>query len=293
MPEPPPAVAATLHGHELHYVDTGSGPAIVFLHGLLGSHRDWALLLGDLSESHRVIALDLFGHGASAKPRGDYSLGAHAATVRDLLDHLGIGAVTIVGHSLGGGIALQFSYLFPDRVTSLVLVSSGGLGRELSVLLRVSTLPGVEWVLPAIASGWVRNRGEQIGRGLARTGVRPGHDVRRAWDGFVSLGDPETRRAFLATSRAVIDPGGQTVTARHRLPVLASMPVLLVWGARDRLIPAWHAMNAQEEMPNSRVVIFDKAGHFPHLDEPERFAALVGEFVDGLFADEEPVTDGS
>jgi pimeloyl-ACP methyl ester carboxylesterase len=280
MPEPPSVVTATLHGLELHYVDTGSGPPIVFLHGLLGSHRDWIELLDDVAAQHRVIALDLFGHGASAKPRGDYSLGAHAAAVRDLLDHLGIDAVTLVGHSLGGGIALQFAYLFPERVTRLVLVSSGGLGRELSLLLRVSTLPGVEWVLPAIASGWVRNRGEQIGRGLARTGVRPGHDVRRAWDGFVSLGDPETRRAFLATSRAVIDPGGQTVTAGHRLSVIATIPVLLVWGARDRLIPAWHAMTAQGEMPHIRVEIFDRAGHFPHLDEPERFAALLTEFVD-------------
>jgi pimeloyl-ACP methyl ester carboxylesterase len=275
----PGDVAVTLHGLDLHYVDAGAGPPVVFIHGLLGSHRDWARLVEDMSAHHRVLALDLFGHGASAKPMGDYSLSAHAATVRDLLDHLGIKTVTLVGHSLGGGIALQFAYLFPGRVNRLVLVSSGGLGRELSLLLRVATLPGVEWVLPMLASRWVRARGEQVGRGFARAGVRPGSDASRAWQGFVSLGDPENRRAFLATSRAVIDPGGQTVTARHRLPSLATIPTLLVWGARDRLIPSWHAVEAARELPNSRVEVFERAGHFPHLDEPDRFADLLREFT--------------
>jgi pimeloyl-ACP methyl ester carboxylesterase len=279
MTDQPSGVAVELHGMQLHYVDAGHGPPIVFIHGLLGSHRDWVAMLDGLSTHHRVLALDLFGHGASAKPMGDYSLSAHAASVRDLLDHLGIGAVTLVGHSLGGGIALQFAYLFPERVTRLVLVSSGGLGRELSMLLRVSTLPGIEWVLPVLASRWVRNRGEQVGRGFRRAGVRSGTDVSRAWQGFVSLGDPETRRAFLATSRAVIDPGGQTVTAQHLLPVIAAVPTLLVWGARDRLIPSWHGVAAAEQIPGSRVEVFERAGHFPHLDEPERFAQLVTEFV--------------
>jgi pimeloyl-ACP methyl ester carboxylesterase len=279
MPAPPVGVNVTLHGLDLHYVDAGAGPPVVFIHGLLGSHADWAHLLDDLSVHHRVLALDLFGHGASAKPRGDYSLGAHAATVRDLLDHLAIETVTLVGHSLGGGIALQFAYLFPDRVQRLLLVSSGGLGRELSLLLRMATLPGVEWVLPMLASRWVLERGEQVGRGFARAGMHPGSDASRVWQGFVSLGDPETRRAFLATSRAVIDPGGQTVTARHRLPAIAAVPTLLVWGARDRLIPSWHAVMVQQEMPNIRVVVFDQAGHFPHLDEPDRFASLLRDFT--------------
>lgn len=97
---------------------------------------------------------------------GDYSLGAHAATLRDLLDRLEIEQVTLVGHSLGGGIAMVFSYLFPERVDRLVLVASGGLGREVSPLLRSATLPGAEYVLPVIASGWMRDR-------LASAGPRP------------------------------------------------------------------------------------------------------------------------
>lgn len=292
MPRAPVDHAVTLHGLDLHCADEGRGDPVVLVHGLLGSHRDWADLRQSLAAHHRVLAPDLFGHGASAKPMGDYSLGSHAATLRDLLDHLEIGAVTLVGHSLGGGIALQFAYLFPQRVHRLVLVSSGGLGRELGLVLRAATLPGVEWILPVVASGWVRRHGETIGRGLARVGLRGGPDATQAWRGFVSLGDAESRRAFLATSRAVIDPGGQTVSARHLLPAMADVPTLLVWGARDRLIPARHAVAAQQAMPHSRIEVFERAGHFPHLDEPDRFARLLDEFIVGTGADGEATRSG-
>jgi pimeloyl-ACP methyl ester carboxylesterase len=268
-----------LHGHELAYLDSGEGPAVLVIHGLLGSHRNWVHLVESLQRRHRVVAPDLFGHGASAKPRGDYSLGAHAATLRDLLDQLGIDRVTLVGHSLGGGIAMQFSYLFPERVQRLVLVSSGGLGREVSPLLRSATLPGAEWVLPLLASRWVRGRAEAVGRVLAGVGVRPGPDLAEAWRGFASLGDADSRRAFLATTRSVIDPGGQTVTAHDHLPPAVPLPTLLVWGTRDRMIPAWHATAAQQAIAGSRVELFEGAGHYPHLDQPERFAQVLTDFM--------------
>jgi pimeloyl-ACP methyl ester carboxylesterase len=270
---------ARLHGHDLHYLDAGSGPAVLFIHGLLGSHRNWTHLIDELADGRRLIAPDLFGHGASAKPVGDYSLSSHAATLRDLLDLLGIDRVTLVGHSLGGGIAMQFGYLFPERVERLVLVSSGGLGRELSPLLRAAALPGAELVLPVIASRWVCDRTRSIARLLAACRIRPSSDITQAWDGFVSLGQAETRRAFLATTRAVIDPGGQTVAASGHLPMRVPIPVLLVWGGRDRIIPAWHASAGQQGFPGSRVEIFERAGHFPHLDQPERFTALLREFI--------------
>jgi len=276
-----PSVAATLNGSDLHYVDAGQGPAVALIHGLLGSHRNWDHLVDALSVERRVIAPDLLGHGASAKPMGDYSLSAHAAMLRDLFDHLGISSATIVGHSLGGGIALQFAYLFPDRVDQLVLVSSGGLGRELSPLLRAASLPGAEWVVPVLASRWVRERGDALGRGLARVGIRARPDVTEAWRGLSSLNDKETRRAFFATTRAVIDPGGQTVNASPRLHLAATVPTLLVWGARDRMIPSWHAVMAQQAIEGSRVEVFERAGHFPHLDDPGRFARLLGEFIAG------------
>ncbi|MDQ1731340.1 MAG: hypothetical protein QOK10_1499 [Pseudonocardiales bacterium] len=273
------AHTVTVHGHELWYLDSGQGPAVLFIHGLLGSNRSWSSLIDSLNTDHRMIAPDLFGHGASAKPRGDYSLGAQAGTLRDLLNLLGIDRVTLVGHSLGGGIAMEFCYLFPERVAQLVLVSSGGLGRSVSPLLRAATLPGAEWVLPLIASSWVRGRAEAAGRVLARLGLRAGSDVVEAWQGFTSLGDAESRRAFLATTRSVIDPGGQTVSAHDHLPMAIEIPTLIVWGTQDPIIPAWHAVTAQQAIAGSRVELFEGAGHFPHLEEPERFAGLLGDFI--------------
>ena len=269
----------TLHGHSFSFTDSGSGPVLLFIHGILGSQRQWAHLVDLLDDDHRVLVPDLFGHGESDKPMGDYSLGAHAATLRDLLDRLEVERVTLVGHSLGGGIAMVFAYLFPERVDRLVLVSSGGLGREVSPLLRSATLPGAEWVLPVIASGWVRDRISSTGRALGALGLRPGPDLSEVWRGFTSLGDADTRRAFLATTRAVIDPGGQSVTAHDYLPEARHLPTLVVWGTRDRMIPAWHATSAATSIEGCRVELFQGAGHFPHLDDPERFAALVREFV--------------
>ena len=272
---------ATLHGHRLAYVDRGTGPAVLFIHGLLGTNANWSHLVTRLEATHRVVVPDLFGHGASDKPRGDYSLGSHAATLRDLLDRLDIERVTLVGHSLGGGIALQFCYLFPERVDRLVLVSSGGLGRSVNPILRAATLPGAEAVIPVIASGWVRTRLEAVGSALGRLGLRPPPDVREAWRGFTSLSDADSRRAFLATTRAVIDPGGQTVTAHDHLPMDEDIPTLVVWGTHDRMIPAWHATTAHQAIPSSRVELFHGAGHYPHLDEPDRFAALLQDFISG------------
>jgi pimeloyl-ACP methyl ester carboxylesterase len=269
----------TLHGQQLSFVDSGTGPAVLFVHGLLGSHRNWAHLVDRLDDSHRVIVPDLFGHGASAKPMGDYSLGAHAATLRDLLDRLEIDRVTIVGHSLGGGISMEFCYLFPARVERLVLVSTGGLGREVSPVLRSATLPGAEWVLPVIGSSWVRDRAELVGRLLHKVGWRPSSDVTAAWQGFTSLSDAEGRRAFLATTRAVVDPGGQTVNASDYLAETIAIPTLVVWGGRDRMIPVQHAEHARASIPGCRVEIFEQSGHFPHLDEPDRFAAVLRSFV--------------
>jgi len=273
------AQTAILTGQEYSYVDSGDGPAVLFIHGLAGSHRNWSHLFDKLRVDHRVVAPDLFGHGASAKPMGDYSLGAHAATLRDLLDHLGIDRVTLVGHSFGGGIAMQFCYLFPERVERLVLVSSGGLGRDVSALLRSATLPGAEWVLPLVASGWVRGRAESVGHLLGKVGWRASADMTEAWRGFTSLADADSRRAFLATTRSVIDPGGQTVNAKDNLLTAITIPTLIVWGTQDRMIPAWHATTALKGIAGSRIEMFEGAGHFPHLEDPERFAELLGEFT--------------
>ena len=271
-----------LHGHDVHYVHAGDGPPLVFVHGVLGSHRIWRRLAEEMAQTHSVVAPDLFGCGDStARPAADYSLGGHAGVVRDLLDILDIDKAIIVGHSLGGGIALEFTYLFPDRVRGLVLVASGGLGSEVNVLLRAPTLPGAGWVLPVLASQFARRQGNALARGLKMVGVKGSTDVAEAWHGFEQLADSESRRAFLATIRSVVGPDGQRVSATELLPML-KVPVLLVWGDRDRMIPVAHARAAVEHLPEARLVVFERAGHFPHLDQPEMFVELIREFAHDL-----------
>lgn len=277
-------------GRELHYVHAGAGSPLVFLHGVLGSHKVWADLERNLAHDHLMIAPDLFGHGASDKRTGDYSVAAHAATVRDLLDHLGLSTVTLIGHSLGGGIALEFVYLFPARVTGLVLVASGGLGPDVHVLLRAPTLPGAEFVLPFVASRWANSRGKTLGRGLRLLGFRGGTDVAQAWHGFESLSDADSRRAFLSTIRSVVGPEGQRVSALELLPRVAC-PTLLVWGDRDWMIPLAHGVAAADRIAHARLEVFEGAGHFPHLDYPDRFATLLREFIAGLACEPGPGVD--
>ena len=268
-----------LHGHDLSYVDSGSGPVVLFIHGILGSQRQWEHLVDMMDDDHRVLLPDLFGHGDSEKPLGDYSLSSHAAAMRDLLDHMGIDRVTLVGHSLGGGIAMQFFYLFPERVERLVLVSSGGLGREVNVVLRAATLPGATQVLSVVASRRVLSRIEALGRGAQRVGWKPGADLGAIWRGFSTLGDRESRAAFLSTTRAVIDIGGQSISAHDHLEGALPVPTMIVWGTKDRMIPSAHAVAAQEAVPDCRVELFEGAGHFPHLDDPDRFALVLREFI--------------
>ena len=275
-----------IHGKQMGYRKTGEGPAVVLIHGMAGSSETWAPLLGTLGRSASVIAPDMPGHGASAKPRGDYSLGALASGIRDLLIMLGIDRATIVGHSLGGGVAMQFAYQFPERCDRLVLVSSGGLGREVSALLRALSAPGADYVLAVGCSQRVRKAGIKAGGWLSKVGVRPTPALGEIWRSYSSLSDPETRNAFLHTLRSVIDVGGQRVSALDRLYLAAEVPTLIVWGDRDPLIPVSHGHDANGAMPGSRLEIFEGSGHFPHRDSPERFASLLMEFI----ATTEPAT---
>jgi pimeloyl-ACP methyl ester carboxylesterase len=252
---------------------------VVLIHGITSSSRTWRAVMPALAEHYTVIAPDLLGHGQSAKPRGDYSLGAYASGVRDLLVALGVPRATVVGHSLGGGVAMQFTYQFPDRVERLVLVDSGGLGGEVSLVLRAATLPGAEIVLPLLASRPVRGASAALGGALGRLGLRASADVRGLAEGFDSLGDGAARRAFVHTARSVIDPAGQRVDATDRLYLSENIPTLIVWGERDRMIPVEHGRAAHALMPGSRLELFERAGHFPFNDEPQRFAALLHDFV--------------
>lgn len=270
-----------LHGHRVTYRTAGdTGPVVLLVHGITGSSQHWAPVVDLLASDFTVIAPDLLGHGESAKPRGDYSLGAYASGLRDLLALLGHEKATVVGHSLGGGVAMQFAYQFPERCERLVLVDSGGLGREVHPLLRAAALPGADIVLPLIAANWSLSAGQAVAGALGRLGLRAGSDLAEMARGYGSLADREARAAFLHTLRAVIEPGGQRVSAIDRLYLAEEMPSLIVWGKRDPLIPVSHAQNAHDAMPGSLLEIFEDSGHFPQLDDPIRFAALVAEFID-------------
>ncbi len=253
---------------------------MVLIHGVAGRASQWDQVLELLSESHTVIAPDLLGHGESAKPRGDYSLGSHASGIRDLLVGLDFPAASIVGHSLGGGIAMQFAYQFPERCQRLVLVSSGGLGADVHPLLRAATLPGSEIVLPLLAHPRVIDTAAIVPRALGRLGLRTRLDLVEMGRSYRSLSEVEARSAFIHTLRAVIDPAGQRVDASDRLYLSSKMPTLIIWGGQDRIIPVRHARTAHEGMPGSRLEIFEAAGHFPQLDDPTRFACTLGAFLD-------------
>jgi pimeloyl-ACP methyl ester carboxylesterase len=270
---------AVLHGHHIRYRAMGSGPVIVLVHGLTATSATWAGVIPALAEHFTVIAPDLLGHGESAKPRGDYSLGAYASGIRDLMLWLGHDRATFVGHSLGGGVAMQLAYQFPERCERLVLVSSGGLGRELSVLLRAATLPGAELVLSVLAERRVLGAGRTVGGLLDRIGLRPRTDVAEVMRGHASLTDGEARSAFVHTLRTIVDPGGQRVVASDRLYLVGAMPFLLVWGERDPIIPVAHGHATHDQVPHSRLDVFPGAGHFPHLDDPQRFTRVLVDFM--------------
>ena len=269
----------SIHGHRVAYRLAGSGPPIVLIHGITSSSIVWEGVGSDLARHHTVLAPDLLGHGQSAKPRGDYSMGAFASGIRDLALSLGFGPVTVVGHSLGGGVAMQFAYQFPERTERLALVSSGGLGRSVHGLLRAATLPGSEIVLPLLAGRRVLDAGRTVGRGLGRIGIQLGHDAVEIARGHASLGDPESRGAFVQTLRASVDVTGQRVQALDRLYLAEELPLLIVWGARDRVIPPGHGRRAHTLVPGSRFELFEAAGHFPFLDEPERFVASLTDWI--------------
>ena len=270
-----------VHGHKRAFIRAGEGPALLLLHGIGNSCQTWAGVIDRLADTHTVVAPDLLGHGDSDKPRGDYSIAAYANGMRDLLSVLDIEQATVVGHSLGGGIALQFAYQFPERCQRLALVGSGGLGPELSAGLRAATLPGADLVVSALArvSGPLRfglQAVEKVGR---TAGWRRVGDLAEAGDALLALKDVEARRAFLRTLRGVVDARGQAVTALDRIYLADSIPLLVVWGSRDPIVPAQHAETVRTLVPSARIEVFREAGHWPHLDDPERFCDVLLDFI--------------
>lgn len=271
----------TIHGYRRAFRIAGSGPAILLIHGIGDNSTTWGTVQSKLAQRFTVIAPDLLGHGKSDKPRADYSVAAYANGIRDLLSVLDIERVTVVGHSLGGGVAMQFSYQFPQLVDRLILVGAGGVTKDVSAALRIASLPmGSEalallrlpMVLPALkVVGYVG------GRLFGSTGV--GRDIPDVLRILADLPEPTASSAFARTLRAVVDWRGQVVTMLDRCYLAESVPVQLIWGSHDSVIPVGHAHMAQAAMPGAQLEIFEGSGHFPFHDDPDRFVEIVEKFI--------------
>ena len=275
-----PYEEVSLHGHTVGFQAAGEGPLLVLLHGITSTSDAWRDVMPTLAERYTVIAPDMVGHGRSAKPRGDYSLGAYAAGVRDLLAVLGFERGTVVGHSLGGGIAMQLAYLFPEYIERLALIASGGLGKEVHPLLRAATLPGSEWVLPLLANEWPVRAGGAVNAVASKLGIEAGPDLAEFARGYASLVHEGARDAFLDTMRSVIGPDGQKVSAMDRLYLADQIPFLLMWGANDPVIPVDHGRRAREVVPHCRYIEIDGSGHWPMLDAPDRIIHELTTFIE-------------
>ncbi len=271
-----------LHGHSMVYRQAGSGAPVVLVHGMVNSSRHWEQVALALADRYTVIAPDLIGHGDSAGPRGDYSLGAHASRIRDLLAAIGVDSATLVGHSFGGGVAMQFFWQFPQRTERLVLVSSGGLGPEVSPMLRSAALPGASALLSLVANRRVVAALAATGARLRERGSPAGVYLQAISRATHPLTGPGARHAFLQTLRSVIDGRGQRVAANDRLYLLdhAPTPTLIIWGRRDNTIPVAHGRAAHRALPSSRFELLDRAAHFPHLEDPAGLARVLARFLE-------------
>jgi pimeloyl-ACP methyl ester carboxylesterase len=274
----------TIHGHRRAYAlggrEIGTAPVLVLLHGLGCNRHTWDPVWDDLAERYTLIAPDLLGHGESDKPRGDYSPGGFANGVRDLMTVLGVDRATVVGHSFGGAVAMQFAYQFPERTERLVLVDPGGLGREVTVLIRALGLPGYQLALGVLTAPVVRRLNAGLLRLLAKSGVRELRDLGEVADIVESLKDPHARYAVHKLVTGVIDWHGQNISMQDRAYLTEAMPLCVLWGADDRVLPVEHAAIASTIAPAARVVVLEDAGHFPHKDHPEEFVELVEDFID-------------
>lgn len=281
MPRPhaPRVQTRVVHGHRRAFVMTGKGPALLLLHGLGCDHSTWSPVIERLARRFTVIAPDLLGHGASDKPRADYTLGGFANGMRDLLALLGIDRVTVVGHSFGGGVAMQFAYQFPQYTERLMLVAPGGFGRGVNPLLRGLTLPGAGSALALAASPPVLAAARFLGQRVHAAHLPGTADIPGALSVLAGKHDAQERDAFLHVLRAVVDWRGQVVTMTDRAYLALNMPTCVMWGAKDTVLPVGQVEVARQSIPGARIEIVDGAGHFPHEEFPDRFVSVLSDFV--------------
>ena len=269
----------TIHGHKHAFRMAGNGPAVLLIHGIGDSSETWAPIVPGLARNYRVIVPDLLGHGESDKPRGDYSIGGYANGMRDLLSVLGVDRVTLVGHSLGGGVAMQFAYQYPERTERIVLVATGGVGRQVTPLLRAASLPGAQLLMAGMKLPTVRWQVTAAVRLLQLSGLPLGRDAPEMLRVLDALPNADSRLAFGRTLRAVVDWRGQLGTLLDRCYLSEGMPTMLMWGDKDPILPASHAWLAHVAMPGSRLELFSDTGHFPFHTQPQRFLDTLLDFI--------------
>ncbi|BBX44219.1 alpha/beta hydrolase [Mycobacterium cookii] len=272
----------TIHGYRRAFRIAGSGPVILLIHGIGDNSTTWTAVQSKLAQRFTVIAVDLLGHGQSDKPRADYSIAAYANGMRDLLSVLDIERATVIGHSLGGGVAMQFAYQFPQLVERLVLVGAGGVTKDVNVALRLASLPMGSEALALLRLPLVLPALQIFGRaaGLVLGSTAVGRDLPDVLRILADLPEPMASSAFTRTLRAVVDWRGQSVTMLDRCYLTQSVPVQIIWGAEDVVVPVSHARMAHAAMPGSRLEIFENSGHFPFHDDPDRFIEVVERFID-------------
>jgi pimeloyl-ACP methyl ester carboxylesterase len=267
----PPNLAVPLRtiridGNRIAYRIAGDGPLLLLLHGMAGSSATWRYVMPKLTSRFTVLAPDLLGHGASDKPAIRYSIDTFARA-------------TVVGQSLGGGVAMQLAVGSPERCERLVLVAAGGLGHEVTPFLRVLSVPWVEQLFPLVCSPPLRRRLERGAGWLERFGARAGPAGVEIWQSYASLTDPEKRRVFFHSLRAVVDFHGQMMSALEQITRKDHPPTLIVWGAQDPFVPLTHALTAHRLIEGSRLEIFEGVGHYPHCEAPERFVEVLVDFI--------------
>ena len=272
----------TIHGYRRAYRIAGSGPVVLLIHGIGDNSATWASVHSQLAERFTVIAPDLLGHGSSDKPRADYSVAGYANRIRDLLSVLGIDRVTVIGHSLGGGVAMQFVYQFPQLVDRLVLVGTGGITKDVNFLLRFASLPVGGEALAVLRLPMVLPALQFAGRaaGVLLGSSRLGRDLPEMLRVLAALPEPDALLAFTRTLRAVVDWHGQMISMLNRCYLTETVPVQIIWGKDDAVVPVGHARLAHQAMPGSRLEIFEDSGHFPFHDAPERFVEVIDDFID-------------
>ena len=267
----------TVLGVEIFHEEAGAGRPLVLLHGLNDSHRSWRAVVPELARTHRVLVPDLPGCGLSSRPDASYSLDWQAHVMSAWLEARGLDDVDVVGHSYGGGVAQYMLLLRPQRIRRLALVAAGGLGREVSLELRLASfstlveLFGQPFMAPVAASAL-----RAVGGVVSADEARWMSEVNRR---------PGTARAFARTVADVIDWRGQT---RHFLDRASEIekfpPVALFWGGRDRVIPHNQALSTLEVLRGAMLTTFADCGHFPHQQKPAEFAAALLSFVDAPVA---------